>query len=138
MAPGALGWVAVASTASDPLTLAGFALAGVAGVTILAGAAAGVVRLARRRRAEPRGTVTAPLDRLDYLPSVTSRALRLRWAGSRYWSLAPAARLPVDSRERSLIGVRRALAAAMAEPSPPDTPSGQHGVDRAPAVPGSG
>jgi hypothetical protein len=77
----------VTENTSARLSLALYALAValgvVVGVTLLALAARrGIARRVPQTVPDP-----SPLRRLDYLPSVTSAAPRLRWQGDRYWAI---------------------------------------------------
>lgn len=90
---------------SPRLSLALYALAvalGVAvGVTLLVLAARrGIARRTPQTVPDP-----SPLRRLDYLPSVTSRAPRLRWQGDRYWAIGQRGdTAPRTDEERELRG----------------------------------
>ncbi len=98
---------AFAAGASPPLALAliviAVVLGGTAAIALLA-----TLRKSRRRRAARRTDRESPLSRLDYVPSVTSRAPRLRWRGSRYWSIGRRGRLAHLRlpEERELVGSR--------------------------------
>jgi hypothetical protein len=112
---------ALAADSSPPLALALIVLAvvlnGTAAIALLA-----TLRESRRRRAA-RGTDSeSPLSRLDYVPSVTSRAPRLRWRGSRYWSIGRRGRLAHLGlpEERELVGSRARSAPHSASPEVAD------------------
>jgi peptidoglycan/LPS O-acetylase OafA/YrhL len=61
----------------------------------------------RHRRSRRRATATAagsPLDRLEYLPSVTTPSRRLVWHGSPYWAIGGQGGAGVDAVALELQG----------------------------------
>jgi hypothetical protein len=101
----AVGGVITGQTGTR-LSLGLYAAAVALGVVVAALLLLSVVRRRRARARTPAAPAVSALSRLDYLPSVTSRAPRLRWRGDQYWAIGqigdPADLTPGE--ERDLIG----------------------------------